>query len=300
MKRIFFWLPVLLWIVSCDSSRRPDEEAFLDSLESMNLAEPEMSEEVIESIMQQVPSPLEITFLLKETGSAYNNDILNSTENVSKYNSNFSKALNLGVYGTDLGYTNIYNQNQDALFRLNAIKELAEDLSIGQFFDFGTIRRLATNSSNLDSLLLITTQNFNQINTYLQEQKRSSLSVLLLTGGWMEALHILCQVAQNSPENEELIEKIGEQKIIYDNIKLLLDFYRKTDPNISDLYVELVKLDKDFEQIQINHTYGEPSFEEVDGMLVIKDNSTTTIDITSQNVESIRGTTASLRNKLIN
>jgi hypothetical protein len=48
---------------------------------------------------------------------------------------------------------------------------LANDLSIGQFFDFTTIAKLATNSKNLDSLLLITTQNFNSINSYLQENK---------------------------------------------------------------------------------------------------------------------------------
>ena len=79
------------------------------------------------------------------------------------------------MYGTDLGYTNIYEQNQDGVKYMASIKELADGLNIGQFFDIETIGRLATNSKNLDSLLLITTQNFNSINHYLQTQNRSNL-----------------------------------------------------------------------------------------------------------------------------
>ena len=65
--------------------------------------------------------------------------MLNSSDNLSKYNSNYQKALNLGIYGTDLGYTNIYEQNQDGIKYLSSIKSLAEGLNIGQFFDILTI-----------------------------------------------------------------------------------------------------------------------------------------------------------------
>jgi hypothetical protein len=295
-------LLLLLFIfgnMACESNKKiDDEKAFLDSLELVTLNQPEISQEVISDIIQQIPSPLEISFLIKESGNSYNNEVLNSPDNISKYNSNYHKALNLGIYGADLGYTNIYNQNQDAIFYLDAIKELANGLSIGQFFDFGTIKRLATNSQNMDSLLLISTQNFNNINTYLQEQNRSNLSILLLTGGWIEALHILCQVAEDK-KSEQLKEKIGEQKIILDNIKLLLEFYRESDPNINKFYDQVMQLDAIYSQININHVYAEPTFEEVDGMLVIKDNSTTTIDITDEDVAKIKATTAMIREQII-
>jgi hypothetical protein len=70
--------------------------------------------------------------------------------------------------------------------------------------------------------LLITTKNFNNINGYLQQQKRANLSILILTGGWLEALHITCQVVEKNPNNDALKERIGEQKIILENIMLLL------------------------------------------------------------------------------
>lgn len=261
---------------------------------------PAISPEIISDILQQIPSPLEISILLKESGAKYDKKFLNSPDNISKYNSNFSKSLNLGIYGTDLGYTNIYEENQDGLFYLNSIKELADGLSIGQFFDFGTIKKLATNSSNLDSLLLITTQNFNSINTYLQEQKRSNLSILLLTGGWLEAVHITTEVYKKNPKNEALREKIGEQKIILGNIRLLLEFYKDTDPNFNDLYNSIVELDNEYQNIEIIYTYAEPTVKEVDGMLMIEDNSTQEIRITDENIAAISTKADEIRAKIIN
>jgi hypothetical protein len=59
----------------------------------------------------------------------------------------------------------------DGIKYITSIKSLADELNIGQFFDVETIGRLAANSKNLDSLLLITTMNFNHINHYLQSHK---------------------------------------------------------------------------------------------------------------------------------
>ena len=264
MRKLAVILSVLFF--ACNSGKKPDEKAFLESLDSTSVEGPEISEEVISSIIQQIPSPLEISVLLKQSGTKYDKGFLNSADNLSKYNSNYSKSLNLGIYGTDLGYTNIYEQNQDGLDYMASIKDLADGLSIGQFFDIETIGRLATNSKNLDSLLLITTQNFNSINHYLQEQNRANLSVLLLTGGWLEAMHITCQVAQKDPDNVELRNTIGEQKIILENI---------------------VK------------SYRESTFEVVDGVMVIKDNSTSEIKITSENVSNITNLISDIRKSVI-
>ena len=285
-------------LVACGSGKKPDEQSFLNSIDSAKNQGPTLDEVTIGNILQQIPSPLEISVLLKESGTKYNASTLNSTDNLPKYNSNFKRALNLGVYGTDLGYTNIYEQNQDGIKYLSSIKSLADGLNIGQFFDIETIGRLATNSKNLDSLLLITTQNFNNINHYLQTQSRANLSVLLLTGGWLEAMQITCQVASNNPKNKELKEKIGEQKIILEQIILLLRFY-KQDENMASLLKDMEALQATFNKINIIYTYKESTVEVVNGVAVIKDNSTTTIDITDADIAAIKDLTNSIRNKII-
>ncbi|MEM9856254.1 MAG: hypothetical protein AAF843_02795 [Bacteroidota bacterium] len=298
MRNLIF-IVAIAFLAACGSGSKPDEQAFLESLDSTTVEGPEISQEVISSVLQQIPSPLEISVLLKESGTKYNKQLLNSSDNISKYNSNYHKALNLGIYGTDLGYTNIYEQNQDGLDYMGSIKELADGLSIGQFFDIETIGRLATNSKNLDSLLLITTQNFNSINQYLQEQSRANLSVLLLTGGWLEAMHITTEVAASDPGNKELQETIGSQKIILENIVLLLSFYQEVDQNMASLLKDMQELQAEYENIEIITTYEESTFEIVDGVMVIKDNSSSEIKITDQNIENIKNLVGSIRNKVI-
>jgi hypothetical protein len=284
---------------ACGSGQKTDEQAFIEELDSAKTEGPTISEAVIGDILQQIPSPLEISVLLKESGKKYDVSYLNSPDNLPKYNSNYKKALNLGIYGTNLGYTNIYEKNQDGVKYMSSIKSLADGLNIGQFFDVETIGRLATNSKNLDSLLLITTQNFNSINHYLQSQSRSNLSVLLLTGGWLEAMHITCNVAASDPGNKELQEKIGEQKVILENIILLLSFYKEADQNMASLLTDMEELKKIFDKVNITYTYKESTFEIVDGVMVIKDNSTTTIDITEADVKAIGELTGTIRNKII-
>jgi hypothetical protein len=131
----------------------------------------------------------------------------------------------------------------------------------------------------------------------LQTQGRDNLSVLLLTGGWLEAMQITCQVASKRP-SKELFEKIGEQKIILEQILLLFSFYEK-DSNMAGLLKDLEPLKASYEKININYTYKESSMEIVNGVAVIKDNSTTTIDITEQDIEEIRTIINSIRTKII-
>jgi len=290
---------VLALFTACNSDKKSDEQAFLEGLDTAKTEGPSISEGVIGDILGRIPSPLEISVLLKESGKKYNGTYLNAPDNISKYNSNYQKALNLGVYGTDLGYTNIYEQNQDGVKYMSSIKNLADGLNIGQFFDIETIGRLATNSKNLDSLLLITTQNFNSINHYLQTQNRSNLSVLFLTGGWVEALNILCEVASANPSNKELQETIGEQKIILENINLLLSFYKEKDQNMAALLTDMEELKRLYDKVNITYTYSESTFEIVDGVMVIKDNSSSTIEITPEDIASIKALISSIRNKII-
>lgn len=296
--RIFIALVCIALLAAC-GGKKPDDQAFEQSLDSATeAATTGADDELIEGILLQIPSPLEISVLLKEAGRKYDANILNSPDNLSKYNNNFKMALNLGVYGTDLGYANIYQQNQEGIKFLEPIEALAEGLNIAQFFDVETIGRLAANSKNLDSLLMLTTQNFNSINHYLQTQSRANLSVLLLTGGWIEAMQITTQLASKDPNNKLLQETIGEQKIILEQIMLLLGLF-PDDQNMASLLTDMKQLLAAYEKVQINFTYKESTVEVVNGVAQIKDNSTTTVTITPDDINNIRTVTANIRTKII-
>jgi hypothetical protein len=282
----------------CDSKKVPDEKAFAAADTVSKTPTVAVSKEVLGDIIQSIPSPLEVSFLIKDMGVKYDKGALNSTTNIASYNTNYRKALNLGIYSTDLGYANVYGQTQDALYYVGSVKDMADGLNIGQFFDFATIKRLAANSSNLDSLLLITTTNFEKINVYLQEQDRANLSILILTGGWLEALHLTCEVVKKYP-NEALRERIGEQKIILDQLMLLLSYYN-SDPSIKTLVADLSQMQKYYEKVQVSHEYKESTMKEVNGVLQVVDNSVSKIVVTDEDLNNISASSAAIRSKIIN
>jgi hypothetical protein len=255
-----------------------------------------MSDEIINDIIQSIPSPLEITMLIKKD-NVYNRDYLNDSDNVSRYTTNFKKALNLGVYGTDLGYANIYGQTQAAISYLNSVQKLADGLSIGQFFDYQTLKKLAESENNLDSLILNTTQNFEKINFHLREQKRESLSILLLTGGWVEATYLTTLVYNKTP-NDALKDKIGEQKIVLGQILLVLDVYR-SKPEFPELISALRELQRVYDDIEISTRYGDPVMVERDGELVFVDKSESDIKITDEHIAKITKLINSIREKIV-
>jgi hypothetical protein len=194
------WAIIALIVVSCNSNNTSSENMDMNSLLNEN-QEGMMdmdSEESLNSMIQSLPSPLEISSLIKGSGVAFNEKFLNSTENKKYYTNDLKKALAMGIYSGNLGYINVYEKSYLAIKYLSTIKDLADDLSIGQFFDFETIRRLAANSNKLDSLIYLSSMNFDKMDRYLRTQKRSHLSVLIVTGTWLESLYLATQVAKTS------------------------------------------------------------------------------------------------------
>lgn len=266
--------------------------------DSISLHNEKVPHEIVGRILQSIPSHVETSSLIKESGGTYNKSLLNATDTCKKnYHNGFEKAINLGIYGTDLGYVSIYKQNNDAMAYLTCIQSLAEELKIEQFFDYNTFKRLASNTHNMDSLLYLTITNFENINNFLYQQKRSEQSALILTGGWLEALYISCQVAKEN-KNERLKEKIAEQKIVLDQLIVLLSNYLD-DENIKVLDADLKKLQTVYSNIKVINKYKESVMEEINGVYVMNDKSESSIEVTDVQIEEIGRITESIRKNII-
>ncbi|MFN8436964.1 MAG: hypothetical protein U0V72_04915 [Cytophagales bacterium] len=294
IKTLFSVSLFSLMLAACSEAPKDDFDKVttVDTTGKINKATADLASQVIKSI----PPPVELSSILKNSGAEYASDILNNTDNVSSYTTNYLKAANLGIYGADLGYINIYNHKEDALTYLNTVIDLANGLKVGQFFDFETIKRIANNNKNLDSMLNITQTNFEKMNTFLQDQQRSNISTYMLAGGWVEAMYITTSVALKK-NDKALFEKIGEQKMVLDQLVILLDFF-KNDPNAIEISKELAVLKTHFSEVKIETIYGEPTMVEENGMLVVKDNSKTNITITPETVAKIQKTVSELRKKI--
>lgn len=257
-----------------------------------------ISQEAMGDIIDNISSPVEMAALLKSTGVPFSQKLLASTDRADDLNTNFKQALNLGVYGCDLGYLNMYEKTGSVMVNMTTIKSLANELSIGQFFDFNTIKRLATNNENLDSLMYISVSSFNNMDEYLRKSNRSNISSLIVTGMWVEGMYLATQVVKESPQ-ENVVERIADQKLVLNDLILVLKNY-KSDPSFASIVEDIETIKKEYEGVRITYEMGEPEAKEVDGMLIIVQNDKQHIDISDETLSNIIATIETVRNKIIN
>lgn len=300
-KNLIYILLSIFILSACGGSDKPKETDFSDEFNipdsvvyDGNL---QISEQAMDDIVQNISSPVEIAALIKAVGVPYSKEYLATTDFVDNYNTNYKKALGLGIFGADLGYQNMYNKTGSVIDYISAIKTLADGIRVGQFFDFTTLKRLVTNNQNLDSLMYISVQNFNQMDLYLRENNRSNLSSLIVTGVWIESMYLLGNTIKENP-NAELAEKIGEQKIILSNLMLLLRNYDK-DPKFKTLIEDLSEIQDLYREVTITYERGESEPIEINGELVFQQNDKQFIDISNETLLKIIDKTNKVRNKVI-
>ena len=297
IKNLFIVVLCLL-LASC-GNKSGKNKVSIDSIidESKQESGLEISAESLNSIIEAIPSPLEIAMVIMQSGSGFNDKMLNDLGNAKQYSTDQEKAFNIGIYSGDLGYINMYEKAYLTVNTLTTIKDLADDINVGQFFDFATIKRMASQSDKMDSLIYISTNTFNKMDAFLRSQKRSNLSILMVTGTWTEGLYIATQVIKET-NNKELVEWVGYQKVIIDQLILGLSAYKR-DPYFEGLMADLASLKTVYDKISITYDYHEPESVEVDGRLVIVDKSTSTVNITPEQVKEISDLVTQIRQKLV-
>jgi hypothetical protein len=235
--------------------------------------------------------------LIKEIGVPFSTKYLATTDYVDRYNTSFKMAYNLGVFGADLGYLNIYDKSNQVIDFLTAINKLADGIKVGQFFDFETLKRLATSRESIDSLMYISVNSFNNMDSYLRDNNRGHLSALMIAGTWVEGMYLVTQVASEK-SNPELSERIGEQKINLNNIMLILDNYKEHE-QVMKVFESLNGLKEEFDKVEITYVIGEPETVEQGGMIMIVQNEKSVVNISDEQLNKIISKTKQIRNKLI-
>jgi hypothetical protein len=297
--RVLFLSFVLFVCFSCRNSSNNKGEFVFPEADSVPISEAEkLSPEAIADISRNISSPVEIANLLQMLDVPFSQDYLAADIDANKQSTNFDKALKLGILGADLGYLNMYEKTGSSLEVLSSIRKLAEDIKVGQFFDFESIKRLSQNKSNLDSLLFISIDSYTQIDNYLRENDRGQLSALMIIGVWIEGQYLATQVVSKFPD-KMLSDRIGEQKIILNDLLLLISPYCNRDSEFSDLCKDLQNIKDIYRDVRITYTQGDPISEEKDGALVITQTETSVVEMTQEQLNGVIGITKNIRNKLI-
>jgi len=251
--------------------------------------------------MFSIPSPVQTAFLLKESGADYDPAYVNSPDQVSSYSTNPKKALNLGVYGADLGYVTLYENHEDAMSYLGAVMNLSEELNLSGAFDKTLIDRFQANLGNKDTTLVLVSLAYRSADNYLKNNERNEIAGLILAGGWLEALYFSTKVAK-AGDQPAVVERIGQQKSsLYNLIGLLSKNANSSMDEGSEMEKELIADLEDlysiFDQIETEYVFGEPEHNADTRTTTLK--SKTTIAISDEQLTQISDKVEMIRNKIV-
>lgn len=272
---------------SADKGKNSEDVAAVDSAKT-NLVS-------INGALFSVPSPIETSLLLKKLGANYTKDMLNETGKVASYSTNYKKALNLGVYGADLGYVTIYEQPQDAIGYLRVVKKLGDDIGVSGAFDVSLMKRFEGNLANKDSLLGMTSAAYRASDAYLKENERNDVSALIIAGGWVESLYFTTTLVKAKP-NQDIANRIGEQKSSLNSlIKLLTPYYQQAE--YTEFIDALIDIAYDFDAIETKYTFIKPTTDVTAKVTTI--NSKSEVVITEQQLKTITDKIKTIRTLIV-
>jgi hypothetical protein len=237
--------------VSCNEDNTQDQssidEEVFDPNSSLNT--------IFDGKIFSIPSPIQTAYLIKQLDLPFDATLLIDNSNDGEYVTEYKQALNLGMYGTDLGYSTLYDQKSTTMKYLTSVEKLTTELGLEAAFDTSFLSYFEENHQE-DSLILLMSDAFRKADNFLKRANRKSTSALILTGGWIESLNIACQLNEkkSSPEIER---RIGEQKRSLNSIIAILKEYNNEDTNAA-LIVEMESLKESFDKVKMTYEYAAP------------------------------------------
>jgi hypothetical protein len=120
----------------------------------------------------------------------------------------------------------------------------------------------------------------------------------MIIGVWIEAQYLAKQVVKQFP-NKMLSDRIGEQKIILNDLILLITPYCNRSAEFTNLCESLSEVRNKYKDVRITYTQGEPVSVEKEGGLIVTQTETSIVEMSKEQLDGIIEATGNLRNRLI-
>lgn len=278
---------------SCGGGDKKEE---VDGDDSTNVEDPDVKNKIehTQNIVYSVPSPAEMANILLNAGAVYNYKLLNDIKNVDKYATTKARAINLGIYGADLNYANIFENTQETMFYIQCTQKLTEVLGIENSISESSIARAQDNVDNKDSMVNIISEMFWEMHDYLQENDKLDITAFVIAGGWVEGLYLATQTVDDKKPNMEIVQKVAELKLSLNHLISLLEGY-KEEKGIEPLIADMISIRNIYDQLATTSSKTTTKVE--DGTTVIGGGPN--IKITMEQFLQIKAKAAKLRNDYI-
>ncbi|HLP12062.1 MAG TPA: hypothetical protein VK177_09045 [Flavobacteriales bacterium] len=237
-KKLFFILPAMALAMSSCGGGDKEEVDGKDTVTTV----PEdttagMEEEEFSAVL---PSPVAVAEIFANAGIDYKSDLPNSLDNVSKYSTSSKKALNFGVYTSDLAFCIVSDKNKEASNYLKAIRTLGNEIGLTQIFDNESLlTRFDKNLTNQDSLTDLMIEIKSRIDDYHEQNGESEKNFIYFSGAWVEGMYL---GAVSSDKNEKAGKAMSAQFYMLEDILKGLKSVQKDSDDYNDIIAKFEDL----------------------------------------------------------
>lgn len=223
------FLVFLFAIISCKSDKKKDIQATQKKDSLSQITDDTLTNNIEKSTFYKIPSPAELFIFLKEEDKFFNPNSLNPVENKNNYNTSTAKALNFGIYASDLAYCAMFEKNQETAKYYSAAKELADGLGLVKGFDKNITQRLENNINNSDSLFQIANEAYWRAYNFLEREDKTNILPYIIVGNWIESVYIAIHSIDEFDPDDVVIKRIADQDLVLDNLMAYLNSARNKE-----------------------------------------------------------------------
>lgn len=219
--------------------------------------------------LANIPSPVGMMHEVSQWGENYNAELFNDTKKSNTYTSEFSKAINLGIYNTDLSYAMVNDKGADVLKYMRTVLVLSDALGLRGAVDQMVGKRAEQNLANKDSLLAILQEIFVKSDTYLRTNERVYTATTVFAGSWIESLYLTGRIAELSNKQDVKAKAkahLWEQRLHLGNLIAVLEDY-KGKKEALELKNELKSIHDDLNAIKDAKDMDDAKFAAVSGKI---------------------------------
>lgn len=257
----------------------------------------EVVEEVENESYYQIPSPDEMFGFIKESGLKYNQEALNSIDNVSSYSDPKSQALNFGIYSADLAYTAAFEEYQESIKYFGSIQKLADQIGLSSAFDKSLIERIQSNLDNADSLVAITNTSYFSVIDYLDQNEQGAKLGMIASAGWLETVYVVANTVDFN-NDKMAVDRLADQKLTLENLLLYLDKH-SDNADVAEVLTWFTDLATTFEKLGEKESGSGISLKKKEGGKMVLGGGST-ITISEEQFNAVKNKINEIRNKIVN
>ncbi len=252
MRKITLYLSAICFsiflISSCENGKTKEENTDIKNDTVTEEKTPE-KEVVKDKPSYPISTPYETCEQLQKAGGKFSGDLINPTTNSDKYLSDKDKALNLGIYGTDLGYSGVFDKTEKVKEYFIISKKLADDININTEFTRTIDEKIENKLSNKEAVKDVITQSYQDVFEYLNDNEKGEIAVFVLYGGWIETLYISTHAPIIAKDDTKILRIIAKQEVSYNLLFSLIEIF-SDNKDVAEILTEMETLGNIFNSIE--------------------------------------------------